>query len=253
MCESSQKDPTVPLVDRFLNLYHSMQKAAAAVNVLIDLRSTEAKTSIDYTSHSSLPEICKFFTNKTAASWVQAAIDTGLSNINLFRKEDKRDTLTSGKCHYIVLENTPKKTENHSPEKKKSPRNNGPTISNLTTKGSTLNSRPRVLNAKKTIVERKEWSEGSGLKEAATLAENLISVSRAWFLNYLDDSLKNGFGLKGGDSGGLEVATLLGQLKRVNQWLDEDGSVADERIEGLKKLLYGYLLDQVNSSVVQRG
>ncbi|KAK4410994.1 hypothetical protein Sango_0172400 [Sesamum angolense] len=45
---------------------------------------------------------------------------------------------------------------------------------------------------------------------------------------------------------------LLGQLKRVNQWLDEafqeDGR-ADERIESLKKKLYRFLLNHVDSAV----
>ena len=50
----------------------------------------------------------------------------------------------------------------------------------------------------------------------------------------------------------MEIASLLRQLKRVNKWLDDsvvDGVGTDERIEGLRKKLYGFLLEHVDSAV----
>ncbi|KAK6162805.1 hypothetical protein DH2020_002646 [Rehmannia glutinosa] len=90
-----------------------------------------------------------------------------------------------------------------------------------------------------------------GLRHVANLAQKLISSSRAWFLDYLDLSLNDGFGLKSRDD--VSKVAVLGQLKRVNQWLDEafqgGDSVNDERIQRLRKKLYGYLLDHVDSAV----
>ncbi|KAK9125731.1 hypothetical protein Scep_014577 [Stephania cephalantha] len=65
------------------------------------------------------------------------------------------------------------------------------------------------------------------------------------FLKYLEDSLKNGFGFKE-QEGDYEVASLLGQLKRVNQWLEDTTGYkfeVDETLERLKKKLYAFLLE----------
>ncbi|KAL5796176.1 hypothetical protein ACOSQ2_000996 [Xanthoceras sorbifolium] len=89
--------------------------------------------------------------------------------------------------------------------------------------------------------ERKEGYKGSKLKEAASLAEKLLLVSHQWFLKYIEDSLNLRFGLS--RDGSSEIAGLLRQLKRVNEWLDELARVrveADDRIQDLRKKLYGF-------------
>ena len=252
LCESSQKDSAGPLVEQFLNLHQDMQKAAMSINALLSTRLAEVESSSCCSTQPPLAEACKNFNNKNAISWVQAALETDLSKFCLFRKQDNREIRSGEKCHYIVLENSPEmKSENHSPQNKPSPRNNGG-LSDSSAKGLPSPSRRRFSASKRMSAEREEWSKGSGLRETANLAKKLLSVSRGWFLKYLEDSLNKGFGLKR-EEGGAEIACLLGQLKRVNQWLDgsvEDGMEVDERIEGLRKKLYGFLLEHVDSAVV---
>lgn len=200
--------------------------------------------------------MCKKFTDKNATSWVQAAVGTDLSKFGLFTKEDKRGNLNGEKCHYVVLETSKKvEVENNSPDQKRSPRNQEALISGSRLKTSPYNSRQHLPTTKKTTTEKEGQSTGNGLSQAASLAEKLLLLSGSWFLNYLDASLNDGFGLRKGE-GDSQIACLLGQLKRVDQWLDDsvpDGSGANERIEGLKKKLYGFLLDNVDSAVVQTG
>jgi hypothetical protein len=67
----------------------------------------------------------------------------------------------------------------------------------------------------------------------------------------MEDSLNVGFGLCEGKIS--DIAGFLGQLRRVNQWLDDlvgGGLKVDARIEGLKKKLYGFLLEYVDSATV---
>ncbi|KAF8645557.1 hypothetical protein HU200_066149 [Digitaria exilis] len=62
---------------------------------------------------------------------------------------------------------------------------------------------------------------------------------RAWFLGHVEVLLDG------------DVAGTLGQLKRVNDWLDAVGMGPEsEAVERVRKKIYGYLLDHVESAVV---
>ncbi|PSS26435.1 Serine/threonine-protein kinase [Actinidia chinensis var. chinensis] len=249
LCHSSKNDSPGQLVEQFLNLHEAMQKAAAVVDALISTRLQKPKMSP--CSQRSLPEFSENLPNKNAISWVLAAVETNLSKFSLFRKEEKRETLNGEKCHLLVLENSPKKIEldNHSPQCKRSPNNHRNSLSESRAKAPFPTR--RTISVTKGRETGSEWSKGRGLKDAATLSQKLLSESRAWFLNYLGDSLKNGFGLRVGEASS-ETASLLRQLKRVNKWLDDsvvDGVGTDERIEGLRKKLYRFLLEHVDSTV----
>ncbi|KAK4372241.1 hypothetical protein RND71_007625 [Anisodus tanguticus] len=233
LCESSKKVPAGQLVEQFLNLHQNMLKAAAVTKSLAT-RTPAAKGSDKFCLQNTFPEISHNFTNKNAASWIQAAIDSELSNFCLFIKEGKKGILDNEKSHYIILENNPKisEAENHSPKNKKSPKTNGPSGPDSNGRRSVSQAKQYLPATRRTNIEREEWSKGSGLKEAANLAEKLLSSSRAWFLNFLEDSLNKGFGLSTAE-GNSEIASLLGQLKRVNQWLDDMvklGNTVDERL-----------------------
>lgn len=253
LCESSKKVPAGQLVEQFLNLHQNMQKAASLTKSLVT-RTPEAKGNDKFCLQNPFPEICHNFTNKNAASWIQAAIDSELSNFCLFIKEGKKGVLDDEKSHYIILENNPKNCEgeNHSPKNKQSTKTNGPSGPDSSGRRSVTKSKQQLPATRRTNIKREEWSKGSGLKEAANLAEKLLSSSRAWFMNFLEDSLSKGVGLNTVD-GNSEIADLLGQLKRVNQWLDDMvklGNRVDERVEGLKKKLYRFLLDHVDDSIL---
>lgn len=253
LCEASKKVPAGQLVEQFLNLHQNMQKAAAVTKSLVT-RTPEAKGNDKFCLQNPFPEICDNFTNKNAASWIQAAIDSDLSNFCLLIKEGKKENLDSEKSHYIILENNPKITEaeNHSPINKPSIKTNGPSGPDSSGRRSVSRSKQHLPATRRTNIKRKEWSRESGLKEAANLAEKLLSSSRAWFLNFLEDSLSKGFGLNTVEENS-EIAGLLGQLKRVNQWLDDMvklGNRVDERVEGLKKKLYRFLLNHIDSTIL---
>ncbi|KAL4561531.1 hypothetical protein LXL04_033698 [Taraxacum kok-saghyz] len=206
ICELTEtsKNP----LERFLNFYQKLQTSAAIVNTLVDSKSTVGKPK----GHGAL--------------WVQAAIETNLSKFTLFTMEQN---------YHIVLDNALDKIqmENRLPENKKSPKTHEQVTSRTRRVGPTV---------KKERVERSNGSS-SGLKDTANLAEKLLLASRKWFLNYLEGSLNEGFKLTKGEESGVAVC-LLGQLKRVNQWLD-DSVIGDEKVENLRKKLYAFLLEHV--------
>ncbi|KAA8522709.1 hypothetical protein F0562_009129 [Nyssa sinensis] len=59
LCELSQKDSAGPLVEQFLNLHQSMQKAAAVIDALLSTRFPEVKS--DTYSSSSVFVKCKHY------------------------------------------------------------------------------------------------------------------------------------------------------------------------------------------------
>ncbi|KAL2461344.1 Plant protein of unknown function (DUF936) [Abeliophyllum distichum] len=254
LCSSSQQDSTGPLVEQFLNLHGSMQKTALVINALISTRTSDAKDSNTCSLQCSPPKINHKSANKNASLWVQAAVGTGLSKFSLFTNEGEKCIANGENHHYVRVENTAKKSdeENHSPKNRKNPINHGSSRSASEVKGLPYRSRRSFPSTEGTSVGTEAWSQDSGLKDVANLADKLLSSSRVWFLNYLEGSLNNGFGLKTkGDRSG--IASLLGQLRSVNQWLDDafkEGCRDDERIERLKKKLYAFLLDHVDSALL---
>ncbi|XP_031114416.1 uncharacterized protein LOC116017897 [Ipomoea triloba] len=249
LCELSDRSSAGQVVERFLHLQERMQSAVAVIYALMNRRALETKSKDGFSLQYSLPEMCKNGVNKNAALWVQAAVDTNLSRFCLFSNQQKGG-ISYGEKHYCaIIENSPKKTEseNLSPKDRKSPRNHGADVPNCNTKGQPSRPRRSISAAQNTDVGTQVWSKGDGLKDAATLAEKLLSHSRTWFLNYLETNLDVAFRMQKGE-GNPEIARLLGQLKRVNQWLDNSrpkGDKPDESIEGLRKKLYGFLLDHV--------
>ncbi|XP_047977227.1 uncharacterized protein LOC125219318 isoform X2 [Salvia hispanica] len=242
LCELSEKDTSGPLVEQFLSIHESIRKAAEVIRTLINVRSSDANDSTD-----SEAGTCSIPVSKNASLWVQAAVETDLSKFSLYKKGGENGITNGEKCHYVVIENNPEKsdTENCSTKPKISPRSSSKPVSRL--KNETSHSKRHSTTTKGREAERE--ARPPGLKHVAKLAENLLSFSRSWFLDYLEVSLRRGFGLRRDESS--QMGILLGQLKRVNQWLDGAfrGEKDDERIEKLRKELYRFLLDNVDSAV----
>ncbi|KAH6813026.1 hypothetical protein C2S51_022044 [Perilla frutescens var. frutescens] len=251
LCELSEKDTSGPLVEQFLSIHESIKKASEVISTLIIIRSSDANDGIDFSSQGSESGICFTPVSKNASLWVQAAIETDLSKFTLYRKGGEKGITNSEKCHYVVIENYPEKidTDNCSTKIKQSPRSSKavPKVKNETS--HMPHSRRRVSPTKVTGAEQGAMPPASGLKHVAKLAEKLLSFSRSWFFDYLEVSLNHGFGLRRDDTS--QMAVLLGQLKRVNQWLDGafQGDEGGEKIEKLRKKLYRFLLDNVDSAV----
>ncbi|GFQ07769.1 hypothetical protein PHJA_002920900 [Phtheirospermum japonicum] len=214
LCELSQNNSSDPLVEQFMNLHESMTKAAKVIIYLKNVKTSNPNETKDFSSQTS------------ASLWVQAAVETDLSKFALYTKggQNGNNNTNPEKRHYVVLENntTPEKID--SPQEKKKPVN-------------VAHSKRHLSNAKVTNGGRCEkWSVGSGLRNADILLRKLISSSRALFLDYLEDCLNNGFGVKNRDDA--SNVAVLGQLKRVNRWLDEafnGGDSVDERITEVEK------------------
>jgi hypothetical protein len=72
-----------------------------------------------------------------------------------------------------------------------------------------------------------------------TAARELREEMCVWFVGHVERLLDD------------NVAGTLGQLKRVNDWLDDGvGLRPGEALERLRKKIFGYLLDHVESAVV---
>ncbi|XP_019443651.1 PREDICTED: uncharacterized protein LOC109347962 [Lupinus angustifolius] len=251
LCQSCGTLSAGLLVKQFLELNHNLQRARAAFDSLFS-PPLEAKPS----SHSNIQylveDACKVPSKKNAISWVQAATGTNLSKFNLFRTKEKSEVLNGEKCYYAVIDNSDEEmnSENSSAENKQNRAAQPNPMSNATAKRLPSSKRNLVVAKNKHTTDKRDQSKESGLKEAASLAEKLLVASRAWFLKYLEESLCNGFGLRSED-GSSEITCLLGQLKKVNHWLDnlEGEDKVDHRVEKLRKSLYRFLLEHVNSAI----
>lgn len=264
LCESSQKDPTGLVLEQFLNLHENMKNAAKEINVLIETRDLEVKTHNPLSSQQPLPEICNNFANKNALSWVQAAVETDLSRFSLFRKESSNIGAESGeKSFFVMIEKAAaaagkgKEAANHPSKNKKSPRRNPDKAAKSNAKAFPSRSSKQhlsVMKGKKQETEEEQF-EGKGVKSVASLAEKLLSFSRGWFLNYLENFLSNGLQVQQQQTVcnvNSETTAILAQIKRVNIWLDDSfpqGRGTDERIDELRKKLYAFLLDHLDSSI----
>ncbi|TKY49499.1 hypothetical protein E2542_SST26931 [Spatholobus suberectus] len=248
LCQSCQTHSAGSLVKQFLELHLSLQRVTMIFDSLL-APLPETKPSSHSTVQCLVEDACKVPTRKSAISWVQAAIGTNLSKFNLFETQAKSEVLNGENGLYVVIENSPEdiSTENLPAQNKQSRVTQANHLPNSTAKR--LPSSKRDLSAAKNKdAHKQDQSKEIELREAASLAEKLLEASSEWFLKYLEESLSKEFGLK--NEGNTEIACLLGQLKQVNHWLDNlIGDKVDHRVEKLRKNLYRFLLDHVNSAV----
>uniref|UniRef100_A0A0E0BHK1 DUF6857 domain-containing protein n=1 Tax=Oryza glumipatula TaxID=40148 RepID=A0A0E0BHK1_9ORYZ len=91
--------------------------------------------------------------------------------------------------------------------------------------------------------EEEATAEGAGRGRRRTTwlgaaAREVGEETRGWFVGHVERLID-------GDAAG-----TLGQLKRVNDWLDEAPAPPSEAAERLRKKIFGYLLDHVESAVL---
>lgn len=118
------------------------------------------------------------------------------------------------------------------------------------------------------------WVKLDGLQETAELALKLQKESQSWFLKFLECALDNGFQVSNSAEAIMDIsavkviqqdksqiAAMLSQLKRVNDWLDQvdrapqDASNTElmETVSQIRKKIYNYLLQHVESAAVALG
>ncbi|XP_061363939.1 uncharacterized protein LOC133307445 [Gastrolobium bilobum] len=251
LCQSCQTLSAGLLVKQFLELHLSLQRATIVFDSLLAPPGT--KPSSHSTLQCLVEDSCTVPTRKNAMSWVQAAIDTNLSKFNLFRTQAKSEVVDGEKCHFVVINNEEMNTEDFSAQNKQNCVIQAALLPNSAAKKRLPSSKRNLLVTKNKDTDKQDQSKESELRVAASLAEKLRVASREWFLRYLEESLSNEFGLKS-EEGNTEIACLLGQLKKVNHWLDNlvVGDKVDHRVESLRKSLFRFLLDHVNSAVASR-
>ncbi|KGN65379.1 uncharacterized protein LOC101211203 [Cucumis sativus] len=106
-----------------------------------------------------------------------------------------------------------------------------------------------------------QWRRGHEMKETVELAMELQSEMKLWFLKFVEDSLDAGskvFIERSVDAVKTSppipnrgsMASVLSQLKRVNDWLDRVVSKRDdplkEKVERLKRKIYGFVIQNVD-------
>ncbi|KAJ7564768.1 hypothetical protein O6H91_02G032900 [Diphasiastrum complanatum] len=117
-----------------------------------------------------------------------------------------------------------------------------------------------------------EWVKGGGLKDIALLARELHAYSQSWFLKFMEEALDVGFqGANTGEAVDVgvqsrslshlnndQLAVMLSQLKKVNDWLDQVGptkadTAFSETLARLKKKIYEFILQHVESAASALG
>ncbi|GLJ29364.1 hypothetical protein SUGI_0579100 [Cryptomeria japonica] len=248
LCASAKSDNPQSIVETFLNLHVELRQACFVVDSLAKTRNFERCSEDEAIDRNLLNEALNISSEKKkrATSWVQAALATDLSSFTLLRIASRRmsnGVVAQGTSGRSMLKNV-----------SESPRE------------------PPVI----------EWVKGNGLDEAADLARCLQSESQTWFLRFMEGYLDDGsqfarYPENGNDSAGArigaqtdnnQIAAMLSQIKRVNDWLDEinpqkvlnsdddegfaDTELADTLVR-LRRKIYEFLLQHVESAAVALG
>jgi hypothetical protein len=103
------------------------------------------------------------------------------------------------------------------------------------------------------------WSKTPGMNETVELANTLWSEMHLWFLRFVNEAMDVGFHLfedqnvaaRGRQSG--HITVVLSQFKRISDWLDGVGKVAEEEatregVERLKRKIYQFVISRMGSA-----
>ncbi|KAL4198546.1 hypothetical protein AMTRI_Chr03g46440 [Amborella trichopoda] len=262
-CSTSKQEPPEVVVERFLNLNPIMERAALVADSLVQTKKS-VTTGIS-TPPIPSEEACKISSDKKklAESWMKAALATDLSPFSLLSKQSSTPSKADTQHRYIVIETPPKPppepiregSRAHNPQKKNqmgsSDSDSKRTPPRLGT-GKRLGRHGVKREGFEGEQEACEWRRGKGLEENARLGKGMVEESRRWFLEYLDGVLDGGFEGEG-------VAMMLGQMKRVSEWLEgagrdlRDGKDVDGVVERVRKKVYGFLLQHVECAAMAMG
>ncbi|KAJ4967669.1 hypothetical protein NE237_014370 [Protea cynaroides] len=266
LSSSAKEDNPQPTVEQFLSLYVSLNKARLVAESLS--KTTSTVSSPDHEDDPS-EEFLKLSSErrKYAATWVQAALAADLSSFTLFTKQpisslgsattpSQIRRVTSANQPILVLENSTKNSLTKSQAKTRTL-----VTSKLVTPGTTRRAGNAPSIVQKSQVTPLEWIQGNGIDEAVDLAQTLRAESQDWFLGFVERFLDADVNTAS-MSDGSQIASMLSQLKNVNDWLDEIGSsktddegsrVLAETVDRLRKKIYEYLLTHVESAAVAVG
>ncbi|XP_068665924.1 flocculation protein FLO11-like isoform X2 [Aristolochia californica] len=263
LSSSAKGDSPQPAVEQFLDLFANLCKAS----LIADSLSKMALIGLSQDQEGDPPEEALRISlekQKSATTWVQAALATDLSPFTVYRGQSSSSSAQSSApsrstCSnqtMVVLE---------SPNKNTTPKNQNKARPSISSKPATPTTPRRIGDGSSASQKQRtppppppEWLRGNGLNEASNLAKALQLESRVWFLGFIEKFLDADV-----DASALmeksQIAGMLSQLKRVNDWLDEIGAqkenngdctVPAETVEKLRKKIYEYLLTHVESAAV---
>ncbi|CAL9210249.1 unnamed protein product [Musa hybrid cultivar] len=263
---TSKEDNPQPAVEHFLALHSSLSRAATVTDSLSKTKSR----SLAVTSPETLPGVdpipeevlrASADSRRRATSWVSAALATDLSPFSLY--DHKPSPASAASSAVVVLEGSSKTAVASSKVSHQSKSRSSPALASAT-RGKARGAAPPSPPP--------EWQRGGGLEEGAALARALEGEAQVWFLGFVERFL-DADAAAPGPSDREQVAAMLSQLKRVNDWLEaigrrrsegeadsepEDGEgpgegVPTETVERLRKKIYEYLLTHVESAAVALG
>ncbi|CAA7405306.1 unnamed protein product [Spirodela intermedia] len=276
LSSSAREEDPQSTVEHFLSLYAGLTQAGLVADSLLKTLPLEDGREEPVEPPFS-EELLKAAADsqKHATSWVRAALATDLSGFTVFRRSSANCTAGAGgaasAAPLVILDGS-----------SKMPASGGPPVKTRLPRlpiaggGSTtmLRGKPKASAAAALVNSPPpEWDRGEGLEEVAELARSLRVESRDWFLGFVDRFL-NGEVDPADLSDKARVASMLSQLKRVNDWLEEVGrpmavgeevgsagggsstegsQVPPEMIDRLRKKIYDYLLTHVESAAVALG
>ncbi|XP_022144979.1 uncharacterized protein LOC111014516 [Momordica charantia] len=198
------------VVDRFFMIYNDV------------VRSTEIAESVFGSRNGNKPGAISSEQSKPASLWVEAALATNLEIVSLLTSQD---------------------------------------IGPATSLQKSVSRRQTMEASSLTNSNVVPWTRGHGMKETVELAMELQSEMKLWFLKFVEESLDAGSKVFRESSGdGIKtsppipnrgsIASVLSQLKRVNDWLDRVVSKRDdplkEKVERLKRKIYGFVIQNVD-------
>ncbi|XP_074556022.1 uncharacterized protein LOC141811853 [Curcuma longa] len=262
---SAKEENPQPAVEQFFAFDSSLSRAAGVAYSLSKFRSQfVAGTSSDAAAGPVPEEALKISASnrRRAASWVDAGLATELSPFSLYNRKNPY-AASSATATSVVLQVASKTS---------------PAAAAATSKAS-LQSKSRLSAAPSSNGKTRglappsllpEWERGRGLEEGVELARALKEDAQSWFLAFAERFLDADAAALG-PSDRAQVAAMLPQLKKVNDWLEaigqqrkegdaeleedaEEGEgptgVPSETVERLRKKIYEYLLTHVESAAV---
>ncbi|XP_072970448.1 uncharacterized protein [Typha angustifolia] len=247
LTSTAKEDNPHPAVEQFLSLHATLARATLVAGSVTSPDHSPPIVSGDQTEDETLR--CSADDHrKLAASWVHAALSTDLSPFTLYGpKPPPHPWSPSAGDPAPVAAVVAAASKPSQPKARPSPSPAAP-----------------ARRTKEEAAPVPGWVRGAGAAEGVKLAKLMREETARWFVGFVERFLDADVAA-GGPFDRDQVAGMLSQLKKVNDWLegeaaveDEEGSgggggVSPETIGRLRKKIYEYLLTHVETAAVALG
>ncbi|KAE8816570.1 hypothetical protein D1007_05907 [Hordeum vulgare] len=223
LCSLSKTANPLPTVDCFLAVYEDTFKWK---------KTAESMATTNGADEAALWE-------KSATHWVEAALATELEVLKLV------NSATGSIYQKKITEKT------KAPPAVEPPRTG---MSKRPSLGASAKVQSRV-----SPLPSAAWPKTPGMNETVELANTLCREMHVWFLKFVNEAMDVGFHLfedqnmvtRGKQSG--HITVVLSQFKKISDWLDGVGKVADEdatkeTVERLKRKIYQFVISRMGSA-----